>query len=159
VAGDAAAVDADLAEVEEHSEVELALIDVLADLRLVRRQVLRGALGVEHEAMGDQVDRREVRLQAAAPELREVGVLRKAQQPLEDLSEDRLRQELLVLPRARRLEVGPERQRPVEALVATRLGVEQGREPLDVLRKRHVDAPNRAECVGKPRSAAVTSGP
>ena len=67
--GLATPVDAHLAQVEEDPIVELALIDVSADLGLVRAKVLGRALRVEHVAVRDEVVRGEVRLEAAAPEL------------------------------------------------------------------------------------------
>ena len=70
----AAAVDAQLPQVEQDAVVEMALVDVLADLTLMRIEILQRALGVEYEAVGYEVDRREVRLQPAASELREVAV-------------------------------------------------------------------------------------
>jgi hypothetical protein len=92
-------VDAQLAQVEQHAVVELALVDVGADLALVTVELLSRALRVEHEAMGDEVVRREVGLQAAASELREVGVTGEAEHDLEQIGEDRLGQQLLVLAR------------------------------------------------------------
>jgi hypothetical protein len=53
----------------------------------------------------DEVLRGEVRLEAAAPELGEVGVRREAEQPLHEVSEHRLGEELLVLARAVSAEV------------------------------------------------------
>lgn len=64
VSSRAAAVDAQLPEIEQQAVVELALVDVAPDLRLVLGKVLPRALGVQHEAVGDEIDRREVRLQA-----------------------------------------------------------------------------------------------
>ena len=92
VAGLSAAVDAHLAQVEEHPVLELALIDVAADLRLVRGEVLGRALGVEDEAVGDEIVRGEVRLEATATELREVRVGREAEHALHQLGEQRLGQ-------------------------------------------------------------------
>jgi hypothetical protein len=73
-----ASVHPQLTQVEQHAVVEMALVDVGADLPLVVVQILQRALRVEHEAVSNEVDRREIRLQAAAAELREVRVRRKA---------------------------------------------------------------------------------
>jgi hypothetical protein len=96
----AALVDAHLAQVEQHALVEAALVHVAADLRLVGVEIALGAaLGIEHEPMGHQIDRREVRLAAQAAELLEIAIGREAEEPLQQLTEQRLGQRLLVLGR------------------------------------------------------------
>jgi hypothetical protein len=96
VADAAPPVDPHLAEVEEDAVVERALGDVAADLRLVRSEILIGALGVEHERVGDEVDRGEVRLDPAPAELWEVPVRWEPEDALHDRGEDRLGEHLLV---------------------------------------------------------------
>lgn len=93
----AAPVDPDLAQVEQDAVVEVPLVDVGPDLLLVSCQLLRGALGVEHEPVGHQVVGREVGLQATAPELGEVGVVGKAEEILQEVGEQWLGEHLLVL--------------------------------------------------------------
>lgn len=104
VAGSATTVNPQLTEVEQHAEVEMALIDVGPDLTLVRREILRRALRVEHERVRHKIDRREVRLEATAATLREIGVGGKPEHPLDQLRQDRLGQLLLVLTEPRRVE-------------------------------------------------------
>jgi len=86
----------------------MTLIDVLADLPFVPAEILQPALRIKHEAVRDEVDRREVRLQAAAPELREVAVRRKSQDAFDDRRQDGLGQHLLVLAGARQRQVPAE---------------------------------------------------
>ena len=57
VARGAAPVDPQLAQVEQHAVIEVALIDVGADLTLVLSEFLCRALGVQHEAVSHEIDR------------------------------------------------------------------------------------------------------
>jgi hypothetical protein len=70
----AATVDPEFAQVEEDSEIKMALIDVRADLTLVRSEMLSRTLGVEYERVCDQVDRCEVGLEPASAKLWKVRV-------------------------------------------------------------------------------------
>ena len=74
--------------------------------------------------MRDEVDRSEVRLEAALAELREVGVDREAEDALEDLGENGLGQKLFVRPVALARDVPAVRPHAAELLVASHLGVE-----------------------------------
>jgi hypothetical protein len=107
-----ASIHPQLAQVEQHPVVEMPLVDVGTDLAFVDVEILRRALRVEHEAVRDEVDRREVRLQAAAPALREVGVRRKTEHAFDDGRQDGLGQHLLVLPRAGPREIFAEMSPP-----------------------------------------------
>ena len=60
--------------------------------------------------MRDRVHRRQIRLQAAAAELGEVGVLREAENPLQDCGEHALGEDLLVVSERTECEVGTEDQ-------------------------------------------------
>lgn len=137
----------------------MALIDVRTDLTLVRGELLRRALGVEHEAMSNEVDRCEIGLQAAAPELREVRVGRKTQDPLDDRRQDRLREQLLVLSGARAHEVLADVSTAVQLAVAARLLVEEGGELGELRRNsglRHQKAAGSVKaCARDGRSSAV----
>ena len=50
-------VNAELEQIKQNSEIKMALIDVGADLALVRTERLRRTLSVEHKRVRDQVDR------------------------------------------------------------------------------------------------------
>jgi len=126
----ATAVDPELTSVEQHAVVEVALVDVGTDLTLVSPEILGRALGVEHKAMRDEIDRREIRLQAAAAKLGKVGVARKPEHALDQRLQNRLGEELLILPRSRAVQILAEMPRPVELAVASSLLVEQRRESL-----------------------------
>jgi hypothetical protein len=136
VSARAASIDPQLTEVEQHAVVEMALVDVSADLALVCPEILCRALRVEHEPVRHQVDGREVGLQSAAAELREVGVWGKPEDPLDQRREDGLSQQLLVLAGSRAVEVFPEVPRFVELSVAPGLLVEKGRESMQPRRDR-----------------------
>lgn len=124
-----APVHAQLTQVEQDAVVEMALIDVGADLTLVRAERLGRALCVQHKSVGDEVDRREVRLESAAPELREVGIGRELENPFDDVGEDPLREQFLVLAGARSHQVLAETSRAVEFAVAPCLLVQKCGKP------------------------------
>ena len=83
----------------------MALIDVGADLALVRTERLRRTLSVEHKRVRDQVYRGEVGFEPASTKLREVRVGWEAKDPLDQACQDWLREQLLVLPSPRRDEI------------------------------------------------------
>lgn len=76
--------------------------------------------------MGHEVVRGEVGLQTAASELREVRVRRKAEQTLHQVREQRLGQNLLVLPRTLTSEVLAEIPRSVQLAVTAAEAIESG---------------------------------
>lgn len=122
----AALVDAHLTQVEQHAIVEAALVDVAADLRLVDVEIaLDRALGIEHEAMGHQVNGREVRLAAQAAQLLEVAVRWEAEEPLQQLPEQRLSQRLLVFGRRSAAQIVGDIRGSVQCLVGAGTGIER----------------------------------
>jgi hypothetical protein len=84
-----------------------------------------GALGVEHEPVGHEVDGREVRLAAQAAELLEVAVRWEPEEPLQQLAQQRLGQRLLVLGRRSAAQVVGDVCGSVEGPAGTGTGVER----------------------------------
>jgi hypothetical protein len=121
----AAAVDLERPQVEQHPVVELALIDVLAYLRLVRSELLRRALGIQYEPVRHQVVRREVGLQEPPAALGKVGVAGEAQDLLQQVPQHLLGEHLLVLSVAFPAEVLAQVACTVQLAVAAAVGVEQ----------------------------------
>ena len=157
VARGAAPVDPQLAQVEQHAVIEVALIDVGADLTLVLSEFLCRALGVQHEAVSHEIDRCEVGFEAAAPELGEVGIGREFEHALDDGGEDRLGEHFLVLTGSWPREVVAQVPAAVEPAVPACLLVEERRKPSELCRDRRHRHQNAAESVKtSPRSGRAS---